>query len=169
MSYLPAIPFDNSYARELEGFYLPWVGSKAPAPKVLRLNRALAGELGLDADVRIEGSPAGGIADSFQRAAGEALTNVARHAEATRASIVMEIQHGMLDVEVRDNGIGLADSERDKLDSFGLIGMQERAQYLGGWLSISSEPGAGTCLTLHIPLEDWAEGWRAVDGERADR
>ena len=50
MSYLPAIPFDNSYARELEGFYLPWVGSKAPAPKVLRLNRALAGELGLDAE-----------------------------------------------------------------------------------------------------------------------
>lgn len=99
----------------------------------------------------------------------EALTNVARHAEATRASIVMEIQHGMLDVEVRDNGIGLADSERDKLDSFGLIGMQERAQYLGGWLSISSEPGAGTSLTLHIPLEDWAEGWRAVDGERVDR
>jgi PAS domain S-box-containing protein len=99
----------------------------------------------------------------------EALTNVARHAEATRASIVMEIQCGMLDVEVRDNGIGLADSERDKLDSFGLIGMQERAQYLGGWLSISSEPGAGTSLTLHIPLEDWAEGWRAVDGERVDR
>jgi len=99
----------------------------------------------------------------------EALTNVARHAQATRASILMEIQHGMLDVEVRDNGIGLADSERDKLDSFGLIGMQERAQYLGGWLSISSEPGVGTSLTLHIPLDDWAEGWRAVDGERVDR
>lgn len=99
----------------------------------------------------------------------EALTNVARHAQATRASILMEIQHGLLDVEVRDNGIGLADSERDKLDSFGLIGMQERAQYLGGWLSISSEPGEGTSLTLHIPLDDWAEGWRAVDGERVDR
>jgi len=98
----------------------------------------------------------------------EALTNIARHAQATRASIVMEIRDGMLDVEVRDNGIGLEDSERDKNDSFGLIGMQERAQYLGGGLSISSEPGVGTCLTLHIPLEDWAEGWRAGDGECID-
>ncbi|MBA3908584.1 MAG: YdiU family protein [Rhodobacter sp.] len=49
MRDLPAIAFDNSYARDLEGFYVPWTGTKAPAPKVLRLNTALAAELGLDA------------------------------------------------------------------------------------------------------------------------
>ena len=48
MRDLPAIAFDNSYARDLEGFYVPWAGSKAPAPEVLRLNTALAAELGLD-------------------------------------------------------------------------------------------------------------------------
>ena len=98
----------------------------------------------------------------------EALTNIARHARASKASISMEIVKGMLDVKIRDNGIGLAESERYKHDSFGLIGMQERAQYLGGWLSICSQPGEGTCLTLHIPLEDWAQGWRTGDGDRTD-
>ncbi|HQU67358.1 protein adenylyltransferase SelO [Gemmobacter sp.] len=48
MDKQPAIAFDNSYARDLEGFYVPWVGSKAPAPEVLRLNTALAADLGLD-------------------------------------------------------------------------------------------------------------------------
>ena len=80
----------------------------------------------------------------------------------------MEIVKGMLDVKICDNGIGLAESERYKHDSFGLIGMQERAQYLGGWLSICSQQGQGTCLTLHIPLEDWAQGWRTGDGDRTD-
>ena len=40
--------FDNSYARDLEGLYLPWTGAKAPAPQVLRVNEALALELGND-------------------------------------------------------------------------------------------------------------------------
>ena len=50
MTELPTITFDNSYAQKLEGFYVPWAGSVAPAPRVLRLNRALAADLGLDAD-----------------------------------------------------------------------------------------------------------------------
>lgn len=48
MSDLPRIPFDNSFAREMGGFYLPWQGDVAPEPKVVRLNAALALELGLD-------------------------------------------------------------------------------------------------------------------------
>lgn len=46
----PSFDFDNSYARELEGLYVPWEGAKVPEPHVLRLNRSLAAELGLDAD-----------------------------------------------------------------------------------------------------------------------
>jgi len=45
----PRLEFDNTYARELEGFYVPWRGDKTPAPRVLRLNGSLAAELGLDA------------------------------------------------------------------------------------------------------------------------
>ena len=47
MHDLPVLPFDNSYARELKGFYVPWVGSRAPAPQILCWNRELAAELGL--------------------------------------------------------------------------------------------------------------------------
>lgn len=47
MQQLPVIAFDNSYARDLEGFYVPWTGSRAPAPEVLRLNTALAPNWGL--------------------------------------------------------------------------------------------------------------------------
>ena len=43
-----SIRFDNSYARELEGLYIPWHGAQAPAPKMLLLNTALAEELGLN-------------------------------------------------------------------------------------------------------------------------
>jgi len=48
MPALPAIRFDDSYARDLEGFYVPWKGAEVPAPEVLRLNAPLAQELGLD-------------------------------------------------------------------------------------------------------------------------
>jgi hypothetical protein len=57
-------------------------------------------------------------------------------------------------IEVSDNGIGLTKSNRFKPDSFGLIGMHERALYLGGELSVTAMPNAGTRLDLRIPLED---------------
>jgi uncharacterized protein YdiU (UPF0061 family) len=50
MTALTAFRFDNSYARELDGFYVPWEGAAAPAPRLVKLNTALAAELGLDAD-----------------------------------------------------------------------------------------------------------------------
>ncbi|MBM1222315.1 YdiU family protein [Ponticoccus sp. SC2-23] len=50
MTALTAFRFDNSYARELDGFYVPWEGAAAPAPRIVRLNTGLAQELGLDPD-----------------------------------------------------------------------------------------------------------------------
>jgi len=50
MSRDAVFTFDNSYAAELEGFYIPWKGERAPEPKLVQLNRSLAAELGLDAD-----------------------------------------------------------------------------------------------------------------------
>ncbi len=99
----------------------------------------------------------------------EALTNVAKHARASRVSIVMGQRDGYLEVEVRDDGIGLADSDRNKNNSFGLIGMLERAQYLNGSLSIAGRPGEGTCLTLRVPLDDPVDDKRRDDGDGADR
>lgn len=99
----------------------------------------------------------------------EALTNIARHASATQVNITMHKHLGMLTVEVCDNGVGLSESDRHKSDSFGLIGMHERAQYLGGWLSIVGTPGKGTCLSLHLPLEDWVNNMGTDDGDSIDR
>lgn len=84
----------------------------------------------------------------------EALTNVAKHAGASAACVTIRTCGGELIIEVSDNGIGITKSNHFKPDSFGLIGMHERAQYLGGELSITGMPNAGTCLNLRIPLDD---------------
>ncbi len=60
MNAFTGFAFDNSYARDLEGFYVPWTGAKVPAPTLLRLNRPLAVELGLDADA-LEGEAGAAI------------------------------------------------------------------------------------------------------------
>ncbi|MGB4065878.1 MAG: PAS domain S-box protein [Azonexus sp.] len=84
----------------------------------------------------------------------EALTNVAKHAGASTAFVAISKHGGELIIEIRDNGIGITKSNRVKPDSFGLIGMRERALYLGGELSVTGMPNAGTRLNLRIPLDD---------------
>jgi PAS domain S-box-containing protein len=84
----------------------------------------------------------------------EALTNVAKHAGASAACVEISKHGGELIIEIRDNGIGITKSNRLKPDSFGLIGMRERALYLGGELSVSGMPNAGTRLNLRIPLDE---------------
>lgn len=83
----------------------------------------------------------------------EALTNVAKHSRADRVKIVVRRRERELIVEISDNGIGLQHEIANKPDSFGVIGMLERIQYLGGRLELANCPGAGACLTLHLPLE----------------
>lgn len=83
----------------------------------------------------------------------EGLTNVAKHARATRVDLTLHKQAGLLIVRLSDNGIGLASNSLSKRDSFGVIGMHERAQHLGGRLTLSGAPHAGTRLTLSIPLD----------------
>lgn len=83
----------------------------------------------------------------------EALTNVARHAEATRVTIAVRRQKGALQVNVTDNGCGYAEDSLTRPDSFGIQGMMERAQFLGGQLQITPAAGGGTALSLRLPLK----------------
>jgi PAS domain S-box-containing protein len=77
----------------------------------------------------------------------EGLTNVIKHAQATRAEVTAAAEGGMLSLEVRDDGIGGADP-----DGHGLVGMSDRVAALGGRLRINSPGGGGTIVAAELPL-----------------
>jgi signal transduction histidine kinase len=82
----------------------------------------------------------------------EILTNVARHAEATRLDVSMKLDTEQLRLEVRDNGKGIPESAVRGPKSLGLLGMHERATLIGGKIDITGAPGKGTKVILTIPL-----------------
>lgn len=82
----------------------------------------------------------------------ESLTNVARHAQATRVNARLEIHENQLILVVQDNGRGFDESQLSVRRSLGLVGMQERALLLNGEFKIEGVPGSGTKVTLRIPL-----------------
>jgi two-component system sensor kinase len=83
----------------------------------------------------------------------ESLTNVARHAQATRVEARLEQEGNRIIFQVFDNGRGFDREEAKTRKSLGLVGMQERALLLHGDLKIEGVPGAGTTMTLTIPLQ----------------
>lgn len=91
----------------------------------------------------------------------ELLTNVARHAHATRLDVELQTIDDLLVLKVRDNGVGIVPDRADGKASLGLLGMRERALRLGGRVDISSEHGAGTRVAVSIPLSHADEGMRA--------
>ena len=82
----------------------------------------------------------------------ELLTNVARHARATRVDIVVRLDGNKLVLEVQDNGKGISEAELDGSKSLGLLGMRERASLFGGHVAITGTRGQGTRATVSIPL-----------------
>jgi signal transduction histidine kinase len=85
------------------------------------------------------------------RFAQEALTNVSKHAQASKVMIDLSMSRGVLSLEVSDNGRGLSKADLAKARSFGLRGLHERAGTVGGWVDTSSDAG-GTVLMLSVPL-----------------
>lgn len=83
----------------------------------------------------------------------ESLTNVTRHAKASFVEVTLSQSGNDLIVEVRDNGKGFDSVDAAKKKSFGLLGMRERAAVLGGGLDITSGPGQGTVISVHIPMK----------------
>ncbi|MBX7192227.1 MAG: sensor histidine kinase [Sandaracinaceae bacterium] len=81
----------------------------------------------------------------------EALTNVARHAQAKEAHVEVTCTPGLLLVRVRDDGVGF-DTTRTNKGRLGLVGMRERARGQGGSLQIESAPSAGTTVHLKLPV-----------------
>jgi PAS domain S-box-containing protein len=82
----------------------------------------------------------------------EAMTNILRHAQATRVNIALEKEDGEFVLQVGDNGRGITEEERTGLRSLGLIGIRERAHRIGGRIEIVGVAGKGTILTVRVPL-----------------
>jgi len=83
----------------------------------------------------------------------ETLTNVARHANATRVNVRLKEKADDLILKVRDNGKGITESEISNPKSLGLLGMRERALLFGGEVKISGIQGKGATITVRIPLK----------------
>lgn len=88
----------------------------------------------------------------------ESLTNVARHARATRVHVsVTRGDHGY-ELHVSDNGCGFDPAAPRKRDAYGLLGMSERARLIGASLQVDSAPGAGTVVSISIPIHHGEQG-----------
>jgi signal transduction histidine kinase len=83
----------------------------------------------------------------------EALTNLTKHAQASKARIRLEILPERLVLSVTDDGVGFSPHPKRDLEGFGLIGIRERVTAVGGQLQIFSQPGRGTQVQVEIPLE----------------
>jgi signal transduction histidine kinase len=104
----------------------------------------------VDLDVAIERR----LPDSVEVAAyyvvAEALTNAAKHAQASRVKVLAHAADGSLNLLISDDGVGGADSGKGS----GLIGLNDRIEVLGGWMRVASPPGHGTTLDITIPITE---------------
>jgi PAS domain S-box-containing protein len=116
---------------------------------------------GLDARLPID------VETTLYRITQEALTNVAKHAEAGRVSVILEARDGEVTLIVEDDGHGFdAESVLERpgdVPQLGLLGMRERVAALGGTLTIESGPGGPTTLFARIPTP--GDGERGRDGQ----
>ncbi|MCX7677337.1 MAG: sensor histidine kinase, partial [Alteraurantiacibacter sp.] len=105
------------------------------------------------------------VALAVYRILQEAVTNVSRHAHATRLDVIMECTPDALHLQIEDDGQGFDAAAMEAIGSLrrssGLLSMRERAAALGGECLISSEPGRGTCVQVRIPLAGTASGVEA--------
>ena len=96
------------------------------------------------------------VATAVYRAIQESLTNIARHAGAKHAWVNVAMDEGALQVEVEDDGRGIAPADLAKARSLGLRGMRERISFLGGTLEITRAARGGTRVRLRVPLRGLA-------------
>lgn len=143
-------------SRALRPAYLEDLGL---LPALEALAEDVGSSLGIPIVVRASGTRLALSQDAdlaVYRIAQEALANMARHAAAHRAWVTLQYRRDGFRLIVRDDGAGFTPpketGELSRTGHFGLIGMQERAQFIGASLEVHSSPGRGTRVTLRLPI-----------------
>ena len=111
--------------------------------------RALArrSEIPVDVEVRLDERLPAPVEAAAYYIVSEALTNVVKHAHANVVELIAAHDSGILTLEIRDDGIGGVDAGRGS----GILGLTDRAEALGGMISITSPPRGGTTLSVRLP------------------
>lgn len=91
------------------------------------------------------------VATTAYRIVQEALTNIARHAKATRCEVVVCLEEDLLILDVLDNGVGASEEQLIGAHSLGLLGMRERAGALGGTVTVINQPEGGVSVHAQLP------------------
>lgn len=94
------------------------------------------------------------VETALYRVVQEAMTNVVRHARATRVDVLAERRGDRVMVMVEDDGVGFEPDRVQHGEHLGLLGSKERAEALGGTLTVESAPGAGTTVVVEVPSAD---------------
>ena len=123
-------------------------------PALERLAQGFAEQTGIAVDVeaRLEARLPGEVETVLYRIVQEALTNVVKHAQAERVSIVVRKRGDKVAAVIEDDGRGFEPTQA-RADGLGLLGMRERLALVDGTIAIESRPGAGTTLVAEVPVE----------------
>ena len=148
---------------ELRPAALDEIGLEAALANLARRSEAVEG-VDVELDVRLGRGNASDaplrlapeLESAIYRLVQEALTNAAKHAEASRAQVRVSEHNGRVEVEVADDGRGFNPAAVSR--GFGLVGMRERVELLDGTLAVSSSPGAGTTVSAVLPLASAGSG-----------
>ena len=87
----------------------------------------------------------------------ETLTNITRHANATKVKVNLLKKGNRLELKIKDNGKGITREKISDSKSLGLVGIQERVHFLGGTITIKGIQGKGTTIAVSIPLSKRGE------------
>jgi signal transduction histidine kinase len=120
----------------------------------LARSAAARGNLRLALSTPADGTAARADQEQFlYRVAQEAMTNVVRHARATELRVILERVDGQVTLTVADNGVGFEKAAVDTSAHFGLKGIQERVDLMGGQLTVESGRGVGTTVRVAVPAD----------------